>query len=202
MATHSSVLSWRIPGMEGPSGLPSMGSQSRTRLKRLSSSSSSSLATVALSLGAKSIVGSCLKEKSKTEQLNNWPVTWQDFQKAISMPLKGRMCFLKFLNGIQVFHWKWPSKYWQTFRKEKTSWDVLWCNFWAGGGDRAQVPTSQLPWDKDSVFSPPAIPAPRKRQPTPVLLAGESHGQRSLVGYSPWGRKELDTTEQLHFHFH
>ena len=36
MATHSSVLSWRIPGMEGPSGLPSMGSQSRTRLKRLS----------------------------------------------------------------------------------------------------------------------------------------------------------------------
>ena len=25
------------------------------------------------------------------------------------MPLKGRMCFLKFLNGIQVFHWKWPS---------------------------------------------------------------------------------------------
>ena len=27
------------------------------------------------------------------------------------------------------------------------------------------------------------------------ILAGESHGQRSLVGYSPWGRKELDTTE-------
>ena len=34
-------------------------------------------------------------------------------------------------------------------------------------------------------------------QPTPVFLPGESHGQRSLVGYSPWGRKELDTTEQL-----
>ena len=28
------------------------------------------------------------------------------------------------------------------------------------------------------------------------------HGLRSLVGYSPWGRKELDTTERLHFHFH
>ena len=42
MATHSSVLAWRIPGTEEPSGLPSMGSQSRTRLKRLSSSSSSS----------------------------------------------------------------------------------------------------------------------------------------------------------------
>ena len=34
-------------------------------------------------------------------------------------------------------------------------------------------------------------------QPTPVFLPGESHRQRSLVGYSPWGRKELDTTEQL-----
>ena len=41
MATHSSVLAWRIPGMGEPRGLPSMGSQSRTRLKRLSSSSSS-----------------------------------------------------------------------------------------------------------------------------------------------------------------
>ena len=39
----------------------------------------------------------------------------------------------------------------------------------------------------------------RKWQPTPVLLPGKFHGQRSLVSYSPWGRKESDTTEQLHF---
>ena len=39
----------------------------------------------------------------------------------------------------------------------------------------------------------------RKWQPTPVFLPGESHGWRSLVGYSPRGRKELDTTERLHF---
>ena len=38
----------------------------------------------------------------------------------------------------------------------------------------------------------------RQWQPTPVFLPGESHGQRSLVGYSPWGRKESDTTEWLH----
>ena len=38
----------------------------------------------------------------------------------------------------------------------------------------------------------------RKWQPTPVLLPGESHGRRSLVGYSPWGRKESDMTERLH----
>ena len=37
--------------------------------------------------------------------------------------------------------------------------------------------------------------------PTPVLLPGKFHGQRSLVGCSPWGREESDTTEQLHFHF-
>ena len=37
--------------------------------------------------------------------------------------------------------------------------------------------------------------------PTPVLLPGKSHGWRSLVGCSPWGRKESDMTEQLQFHF-
>ena len=42
----------------------------------------------------------------------------------------------------------------------------------------------------------------RKWQPTPVFLPGESYGWRSLVGYSPWGCKKLDMTEQLHFHFH
>ena len=39
------------------------------------------------------------------------------------------------------------------------------------------------------------IPWRRAWQPTPVFLPGESHGQRSFVGYSPLGRKELDTTK-------
>ena len=39
------------------------------------------------------------------------------------------------------------------------------------------------------------IPWRRKWQPTPVFLPGESHRQRSLAGYSPWGHKESDTTE-------
>ena len=43
MATHSSVLAWRIPGTGEPGGLQSLGSQSRTRLKRLSSSSKTNL---------------------------------------------------------------------------------------------------------------------------------------------------------------
>ena len=37
----------------------------------------------------------------------------------------------------------------------------------------------------------------RARQPTPVFLPGESHGQSSMVGYSPWRCKELDKTEGL-----
>ena len=41
------------------------------------------------------------------------------------------------------------------------------------------------------------IPWRRKWQPTPVFLPGESHGQRSLEGYSSWGHKELDVTEHL-----
>ena len=41
----------------------------------------------------------------------------------------------------------------------------------------------------------------RQWQPTPVLLPGKSHGQRSLVGCSPWVREESDMTEWLHFHF-
>ena len=41
----------------------------------------------------------------------------------------------------------------------------------------------------------------RQWHPTPVLLPGKSHGQRTLVGCSPWGREESDITERLHFHF-
>ena len=44
------------------------------------------------------------------------------------------------------------------------------------------------------------FPGEGNGNPLPVFLPGKFHGERSLVGYSPWGRKELDTTEQL-FHF-
>ena len=54
-------------------------------------------------------------------------------------------------------------------------------------GDPGSIPGSgRSPWR-------------RKWQSTPVLLPGKSHGQSSLVGYSPWGRRESDMTEQLHF---
>ena len=42
----------------------------------------------------------------------------------------------------------------------------------------------------------------REQQPIPVFLLGKFHGQRSLVGYSPWGHKESDSTEHTCIHTH
>ena len=49
--------------------------------------------------------------------------------------------------------------------------------------------------------SPLIFTGRRQWHPIPVLLPGKSHGQGSLVGCSPWGHEESDTTERLHFHF-
>ena len=54
-----------------------------------------------------------------------------------------------------------------------------------------------------SAGDPGSIPGSgREWQPTPVFLPGKSHGQRNLVGYSPWGHKESGMTDQLTFHGH
>ena len=56
-------------------------------------------------------------------------------------------------------------------------------NLPTNAGDSALIPGfRKTPWS-------------RKWQPIPAFLPGKAHGQRSLVGYSPWGRKELDMTE-------
>ena len=71
----------------------------------------------------------------------------------------------------------------------------------SGGLPRCPVqePTCQCRRHKRHGFHPwvGKIPRRRARQPTLVFLPGESHGQRSLVGYSPWGHKEWDTAEWL-----
>ena len=66
--------------------------------------------------------------------------------------------------------------------------DVLW-GFPGGSDGKESAWVRKSPWR-------------REWQSTPVFLCGESHGQRCLVGYSSWGRKELDTTQQLTLHFH
>ena len=55
-------------------------------------------------------------------------------------------------------------------------------------------PAMQETWVDSGVWK---IPWRRKWQPTPVFLPGKSHGQRRLVGNSPWGRKDSDMTERL-----
>ena len=64
------------------------------------------------------------------------------------------------------------------------------------------VPTKTQTGRMDTKIRPAYMLSQRRQwHPTPVLLPGKSHGWRRLVGCSPWGREESDTTEQLHFHF-
>ena len=56
-----------------------------------------------------------------------------------------------------------------------------------------------LSWVGSPVVAPGKIPWRRKWQSTPTLLPGKSHRWRRVIGYSPWGLKESDTTERLHF---
>ena len=69
---------------------------------------------------------------------------------------------------------------------------------------------SPPPWPEPSGSTSPSLTPrlhpqnlfhPPQWQPTPVLSPGKGHGWKSLVGYSPWGCTESDTTERLHFHF-
>jgi len=81
------------------------------------------------------------------------------------------------------------------FLQQKTwSWNCL--DFFPGGCS-GEEPTCQCRGHKRCRFDPRVreIPWRRAWQPTPVFLPRESHGQRSLVGYSPQGCKQSDTTE-------
>ena len=74
---------------------------------------------------------------------------------------------------------------------------VLEGNVGFPGSASGKEPTYQCRRHKKHGFDPwiRKIPWRKARQPTPVFLPGESQGQRSLVGYSPWDTKELDMTE-------
>ena len=67
------------------------------------------------------------------------------------------------------------------------------------GGSAGKEPACQCRRHRRHGFDPwvGKIPWSRKWQPAPVFLPGKSHGQRSQAGYSPWGCRESDTTEQL-----
>ena len=71
------------------------------------------------------------------------------------------------------------------------------CKYKCVGGASGKEPTCQCRRHKRCMFDLGIgkIPWRRAKQPTPIFLPGESHGQRTLVVYSPWGCKELDTAE-------
>ena len=66
---------------------------------------------------------------------------------------------------------------------------------------KQQRPSAARKKENDHFSAIRVITQRRQWQPIPILLLGKSHGRRTLVGCSPLGHKELDTTEQLHFHF-
>ena len=96
---------------------------------------------------------------------------------------------------LHRFSFYWLPFLFSYFSKHGSN--FCWFKDFPGGSDGKSV---CLQWGRPG-FSPwvRKIPWRRKWHPTPVLLPGKSHGQRSLIGYSPWGNKESDLTEQLHF---
>ena len=113
------------------------------------------------------------------------------------------------------------SQIWLSDWTELNTWDNLWCEVWFQLNFLELYQFPNAIYQKNLLFLHSLIVHHyhiensymclytclyiflRRRQwhPTPVLLPGKSHGLRSLVGCSPWGREKLDTTEWLHFHF-
>ena len=144
MATHSSILAWRIPYSEEPSRLQSMG-----------------------------------VAKSGT-WLSEWHFHFHEHWSAFLFLLFKKIILFYSIIGLQSCF---------SFR----------CTGFPGG-TRDKEPECQCSRLESHGLDPwvGKIPWRRKWQPTPVLLAGESHGQRSLAGYSPWGCKELTTRLSTH----
>ena len=81
---------------------------------------------------------------------------------------------------------------------------IRWPKYWSFSF--SIIPSKEIPirltqMEMTDMETPSKISQRRQWHPTPVPLPGKSHGQRSLVGCSPWGREESDTTGQLPFHF-
>ena len=94
------------------------------------------------------------------------------------------------------------SRQWEVSKIFKARYVLIGVPRWCSGKES----TCECRRHKRLWFDPWAgkIPWRREWQPTPVILPGESHEQRSLVGYSPWSHRESDTTEHafVHARFH
>ena len=110
---------------------------------------------------------------------------------------------IRVFSNESVFHVRWPQ-YWSfSFSTNEysglTSFRIDWFDLLAVQGTLMSF--LQHHSLKASILWCSAFFWRRWWHPTPVLLPGKSHGPRSPVGCSPWGRSESDRTERLHFHF-
>ena len=97
--------------------------------------------------------------------------------------------FLLFFLEIRFLYLITGLPWWLSGKESPCQWRRLRKHGYEGDSRNMSL----IPWIRK-------IPWRRKWQPTPVFLLGESYGQRNLVGYSPWGHKESDMTEQLHLY--
>ena len=202
MATHSSILAWRIPSTEDCGGLQSMGSQRvrhdwacththththgilpslhcesncRSLSTRRFPGGSGGKASAYNAGDAGSIPGS---GRSPGEGNGN-PLQYS----CLENPWTKKPGRLQAMGSLRVRH-DWATSLWST-------------SMGFPGGVRSKEHACQCRRLKRLGFDPRVrnILWGRKWQPTVVLLPEESHGQRILMGYRPWGRKESDTTE-------
>ena len=219
MATHSSILAWKIPWTEKPGELQSMGwqrnghdwaTQYKTwhhktprkehRHNTLCINHSSifldqSPKAKEIKIQFSSVSQSCLTLRSQRLQHSRLPC-----------PLPSpRVCS----NSYQLSQWCHPGisfsdvPFSSCLRSCPVSGSFTVSQLFASAGQSIGAPAlaSVLPVNIQGWF-PLGLTSlislwRRQWHPTPVLLPGKSHGWRSLVGCSPWGHKELDTTERL-----
>ena len=124
---------------------------------------------------------------------------------ACMLPLRGRCGDLRHRHGLQSLSTMVEEKGWEDElnkhlgRSATTPMhrEVIFFN-----SEKCSKHTGKFPRETEVEFSETCWCFQRRQwHPTPVLLPGKSHGQRSLVGCSPWGQEEWDMTGRLHFHF-
>ena len=147
-----------------------------------------------------------IKRELKFYVSNSWTVINQLSLRSVVFLDLNLLLEMGYLLMLTLAWWteKHNSQFWfLLFSLSQVFWDVYhWPSpkllyLWSfPGGTSGKDPACQRRRHKRHEFNPGVgrIPWRRAWQPTPVFLPGESHGQRGLVGYSPWGCKQLDMT--------
>ena len=107
--------------------------------------------------------------------------------------LKAKTVTRQYLGKSHLTNGIWPPQFFPQYFKK-----YLFFNYYLTFGSDSKA-SAYNAGDLGSIPGSGRFPRQRKWQSTPVLLPGKSHRWRSLVGYSPGGPKESDTTERVHF---